>query len=347
MSSTERTAGMADTAQAVSATQPASAAQPAPVDLLFAGDVFCDLIFSNVAMPEPGAEVFADAFTITPGGTANRAVAAARLGARTALLSELGFDPLGSHLASILAAEADLDLRWLRRTAGYQTPVSAALTGEHERSFVTYQEPGLPLVWADDAVRVGATHVNAAAELPSWVPGLRAAGTTVVGGVGWDATGEWSAATLARLDGLDVFIPNDLEAMRYTRTEDAVAAARALGEHVEQVVVTRGRDGAVAFNAGTGELVEVPAVIVAAVDPTGAGDVFTASFMASERFGWDQRTRLQFGCLCASLSVRRLGGAASAPRAVDVADYLAEHRPAGDWAAIAAWAASAAAPAPA
>ena len=78
------------------------------VDLLFAGSVFCDIVFSGVPVPAPGTEVFAGAFAVTPGGTANRAVAAARLGATTSLVSELGDDPLGTYVAGVLANEANL-----------------------------------------------------------------------------------------------------------------------------------------------------------------------------------------------------------------------------------------------
>jgi len=103
------------------------------LDLLFAGSVFCDLVFAGVPVPEPGAEVFADAFKLTPGGVANRAVAGSRLGARTALLSQLGDDPLGLHMVAVLSAEPDLDLTWLRCTPGFQSPVTVSLTGMHER----------------------------------------------------------------------------------------------------------------------------------------------------------------------------------------------------------------------
>ena len=67
------------------------------LDLLFAGSVFCDLVFAGVPVPDPGGEVFARAFRLTPGGVANRAVAASRLGARTALLSALGFPFQGQN----------------------------------------------------------------------------------------------------------------------------------------------------------------------------------------------------------------------------------------------------------
>ncbi|MFE2446193.1 hypothetical protein ACFXDF_29805, partial [Streptomyces sp. NPDC059426] len=51
------------------------------LDVLFAGEVFCDLVFGGIPhLPTPGTEVYADRFAVSPGGTANRAVATARLG---------------------------------------------------------------------------------------------------------------------------------------------------------------------------------------------------------------------------------------------------------------------------
>jgi sugar/nucleoside kinase (ribokinase family) len=308
------------------------------VDLLFAGSVFCDLVFAGVPLPEPGAEVYAEAFKLTPGGVANRAVAAARLGAPTVLLSQLGDDPLGAQMAALLSSEPHLDLRWLRRKSGFQSPVTVSLTGRHERGFITYQEEADPLEWPEGGPTVTATHVSMQHDLPDWVGRLRANGTTVFGGVGWDSSGQWSQSVLRRLDEIDVFVPNDIEAMRYTQTDDAHDAARELGRYVELAIVTRGSRGVVAFERSSNRIVEVPSVPVTAVDPTGAGDVFVASFMASIRLDWSLEQRLQLAGLCASLSVRTLGGAASAPRPSDIVDFLATGWPPGDWSRIAAWA---------
>jgi sugar/nucleoside kinase (ribokinase family) len=143
---------------------------------------------------------------------------------------------------------------------------------------------------------------------------------------------------LARLGDVDVFVPNDLEAMRYTQTDSACSAARQLGRHVELALVTRGSRGVVAYERSTDQLLEVDAVPVPALDPTGAGDVFVASFMASQAYGWSLEQRLRLAGLCASLSVRTLGGAASAPRPVDIAEFLAGAPPPGEWSSIASWA---------
>jgi sugar/nucleoside kinase (ribokinase family) len=85
-------------------------------------------------------------------------------------------------------------------------------------------------------------------------------------------------------------------------------------------------------------VIETPAIAVDVVDPTGAGDVFVASFMASLHTGWPIETRLRFASLCASLSVLSLGGAAGAPRPAAISRYLSECRPHGDWSLIEQWA---------
>ncbi len=167
-----------------------------PVDLLFAGTVFCDLVFAGVMLPEPGAEVYATDFTMSPGGVATRAVAGARLGSRTALLSQLGDDFIGQYLFGALSVEPNLDVGWLRRQPGFRSPVTVSLTGQHERQFITYQEPAGPLEWSCDRPPVAATHVSIEHDLPAWVGRLRGCGTTVYGGVGWDPTGLWSARNL-------------------------------------------------------------------------------------------------------------------------------------------------------
>lgn len=303
--------------------------------------MFCDLVFAGVLMPEPGAEVYAADFAMSPGGVATRAVAGARLGARTALLSQLGDDPLGRYLTGTLATEPNLDLSWLRCEPGFQSPVTVSLTGQHEREFITYQEQAEPLRWPTDRPTVAATHVSIQRDLPDWVARIREQGATVYGGVGWDSSGRWSRSTLERLAQVDVFVPNEAEAQRYTQTDDACAAARSLGRHVALAVVTRGGRGVIAYDRATDSVIEQPAVPVTALDPTGAGDIFVASLMASEGLDWPLAERLRLAGLCGALSVRTLGGAASAPRPADIVEFLADRRPVGDWTTIGDWAAAA------
>ena len=306
------------------------------IDVLVAGRVFADLVFTGVHAPEPGAEVYADGFAISPGGAANRAVASARLGAHTALVAELGDDPIGCIVARSLRDEPDLDLRFAVQRVDYQIPISVAITDGHERSFVTYEHSGeLPPWPASTPVRVA--HVGLGrGPVPAQATRLRANGTTIVGGVGWDPSGQWSETLLDHLEGVDVLIVNDHEAVQYTRAGTVEAALDVLARVVDTAVVTLGPRGAVAAK-GSARL-HVPAIAVDAVDPTGAGDAFAAAFMAATAWDWELRERLRLASVCATCSVRSAGGARSAPHPAEIAQLLAGHHSDPAWAPVRHWA---------
>jgi sugar/nucleoside kinase (ribokinase family) len=306
------------------------------IDVLVAGRVFADLVFTGVHAPEPGAEVYADGFAISPGGAANRAVASARLGAHTALVAELGDDPIGSIVARSLRAEPDLDLRFAVERADYQIPISVAITDGHERSFVTYEHSGELPPWPDSTpVRVA--HVGLGrGPVPEQAARLRANGTTIVGGVGWDPSGQWSETFLDHLEGVDVLIVNDHEAVQYTRAGTVDAALDVLAGVVDTAVVTLGPRGAVAGH-GSARL-HVPAIVVDAVDPTGAGDAFAAAFMAATAWDWELQDRLRLASVCATCSVRSAGGARSAPHPAEIAQLLADNHSDAGWTPVRRWA---------
>lgn len=312
------------------------------LDALFVGSLFCDLVFHGAEIPEPGQEVYASGFALAVGGVANAGVASARHGLATGIVGLIGGDPLSDFVHSTLAREPRLRLDWLTRDAAATIPVSVALTNEHDRAFITYEEPQPePTVSSEHPLPgVSTCHVGLDRAGADWICDLRDAGTSVYAGVGWDASAQWDQRSLALLDHVDVFVPNEGEAVNYTRSRSVEEAARALAEQVPLVVVTLGKAGAMAIDSANGRLVSVPAVPVRAVDPTGAGDVFTASLMAASVFGWPLETRLRFACLSASLSVRSLGGAASAPCPDQIVSFIEAQGAVGEWGDILDWARS-------
>ena len=52
-----------------------------------------------------------------------------------------------------------------------------------------------------------------------WPTLARERGALVFADVGWDPSRAWSRDTLGRLDQVDAFLPNAVEAMSYTRTD--------------------------------------------------------------------------------------------------------------------------------
>ena len=172
-----------------------------------------------------------------------------------------------------------------------------------------------------DPPRCRAAIVSVGGELEPWAAAATANGTRLYGDVGWDPRGEWAPQVLATLGHFYAFMPNDVEAMAYTRTEDPWAALYALADHVPVAVVTVGQQGAMAIDSLTGEEEWVPALPVTAYDPTGAGDCFGAAFVMADLAGFSLADRLSFANLCASLSVQEVGGSLAAPGWGDIADW--------------------------
>ena len=140
-------------------------------------------------------------------------------------------------------------------------------------------------------------------------------GTYVIGDVGWDDSGLWDSGDLAPLDLVDIFVPNEEEACNYTRAGSAISAAEQLAELVPTVVVTRGPNGTVVAGDdghggnGVNGSFALPAYPARTVDPTGAGDVFSAVLAWGVAQGVELRQAISAASLAGALSTERLGGA--------------------------------------
>jgi sugar/nucleoside kinase (ribokinase family) len=285
-------------------------------DVLVTGLLFYDLVLTGLGKPPAaGEEIWTAGMGCGPGGIANLAVAAARFGLRTSLATVFGDDFYGEYCRDILCDQEGVDLSLSRTADDWPTPVTVSLADGDDRALVTHgQEPPYSqdaLMGDPPAARTALVHLEA--EPRRWLAKAAANGTQIYADVGWDPTQVWSTALLDQLSLCHAFLPNETEAMAYTRTDSAVAALGTLSELVPVAVVTRGGDGAVAVDQITGEYAEVPALGTDVLDATGAGDVFGASFVAASLGGWPLAERLRFAVLAAGLSVGHHGGALAAP----------------------------------
>lgn len=297
------------------------------VDVFITGTVFLDIIFTGLTgMPTLGTETFASGMGSAPGGVANLAIAASRLGLRTALAAAFSTDAYGDFCWTTLAEQEDVDLSCSRRFENWHSPVTVSMAMGGDRAMVTHAHPA-PL---RSSVMCGtAPHARAVfADLgPSgsddweWVEVASRAGSLVFTDVGWDETGEWSSRVLDRLQYCHAFLPNAREAMSYTHTDTIQDALYRLADLVPLAVVTDGANGALAIDSTTGEEASVPSLRVNAIDATGAGDVFAAAMIHGTLAAWPLYQRLAFASLCSALAVQQFGGSLSAPGLGDVIDW--------------------------
>lgn len=302
-------------------------------DLLLTGSVSLDIIFTGLdSLPEPGTETWADGMGSSPGGIANQAIAASRLGLRTSLASAFGDDAYGDFNWDILENQEHVDLSRSQKFEGWHSPVTVSMSVHQDRSMVTHGHPSpVPIAHLlGQPPRCRAAVADVVPEPEQGSLDLHMAGTKLFGSVGWDPTETWPQASLDSLDRFHAFMPNTAEAMAYTRTDDPWRALYALADKVPVAVVTLGHQGAMAVDSITGEEEWVPTLPVNAYDPTGAGDCFTAAFIMGDLAGWKLADRLAFANLCAGLSVQEVGGSLAAPGWGDIADWWTAANRGGD-----------------
>ena len=310
-----------------------AAQQPALLpefDVFLHGTVFLDIIFTGLSSPPtPGMEIWASGMGSSPGGIANLATAASRLGLRTSLAAAFGDDVYGEFCWRTLADQEGIDLSHSRSFEHWHSPVTVSIATNGDRSMVTHgHQPPVPATEMigtpprSRAVMLDLqTDPGTAGSTPEWVEHAKRDGACVFADVGWDDTGVWSPATLDQLSSCDAFLPNASEAMAYTRTDTPRDALYALADRVPLAVVTNGVHGAMAIDSATGEEAEVPALRTSAIDPTGAGDVFSTGIVLGTLEGWPLAHRLAFAAVCSGLAVEQFGGSLAAPGLGDVLDW--------------------------
>ncbi|MFE0455965.1 ribokinase [Streptomyces sp. NPDC058914] len=293
-------------------------------DLLVVGSANADLVIGVERRPGAGETVLGSDLAVHPGGKgANQAVAAARLGARTALLARVGDDAHGRLL---------LDSQ---RAAGVDTVgvlVGGAPTGvalitvdpSGDNSIVVSPGANGRLTPRDVRAAAGlcraARVVSAQLEIPletvvEVVRNLAPGGRFVLNP---SPPRPLPAEVLAACDPL---IVNEHEA-RVILGDAGVGdapedwARALLAQGPRSVVVTLGAEGALVASAEG--VARVASVKVDAVDTTGAGDSFTAALAWKLGTGASLAEAAAYAARVGAVAVTRRGAQESFPTAEEV-----------------------------
>lgn len=128
------------------------------------------------------------------------------------------------------------------------------------------------------------------------------------------------------LEFTDIFLPSGHEVTLLAEAADEASAVRelhALG--VKEIVIKRGADGSSHF-AGD-QRVDVAALPVREVDPTGAGDCFGATFTTCRLLGYSPQKALQYANAAGASAVSQLGPMEGAADFAALDLLLAQSRP--------------------
>jgi 5-dehydro-2-deoxygluconokinase len=301
-------------------------------DLITMGRVGVDLYPEQIGVPLAEVRTFAKSL----GGSAtNVAVAAARLGARSAVITKVGDDPFGPYVREALRGFG-VDDRWVGTHPTLRTPVVfCEIHPPDDFPLLFYREPQAPDMTIEaaeldlDAIRAArvfwTTGTGLSAE-PSRTATLtaleaRSEGLTVHDldhrPMFWSdesEAGHWARRALRHAT---VAVGNRDEVAVAVRTRDPYAASSALLDlGVQIAVVKRGPEGVLARTRD--ELVEVPPVPVDVVCGLGAGDAFGGALVHGLLHGWSLERTIRLANAAGAHVAARLACADAMPSLSDI-----------------------------
>ncbi len=309
--------------------------------VLAIGETLIDVIVDDGA---PGLETAARFVARDGGAPANVAVALARLGVDSAFGGVVGDDPFGRRLRAMLDREG-VDTSRLLSTP--DAPTSLAFAWKDERGDGHFQLLRLAdrLLTGDDLAGFGIGHVAAivvgsvalAAE-----PSRQAIGCAVELATAADVPvvfdvnlrpSLWPDIEAAREVCLPIIERSTLlklsldDARHVFGVEDdpeaAVESARRHAPHF--IVLTDGARGAW-FVDETGAIRHVPAFDVESVEPTGAGDAFTAALVSrllSRDWSPPSESDVRYSSAAGALATTKAGALEGLPTASELDELLA------------------------
>ncbi len=293
------------------------------MDALVFGNVTLDVICYPVNEVPRHESISFDDVTISPGGCgSNTAIGLAAMGVPTEIVARTGDDD-SADLLFRYWERVGVDARFVQRTVEMSTGTSVGLidtdfqprfihtSGANRRLMAAIIEPEKLAEIGVKFFHIAGFFVlpNLFAEVGKKLAKLRSLGITtsldVVFNMRMDDP-KLRAALWDSLPHLDYFISNDHESFRLTGETDTTRAATILKERgAKNVIIKLGAKGCYALsNEYTGV---VPALKVAVVDTTGAGDAFAAGFIAALSQGKGVKAACESGNKAGAKIVQKLG----------------------------------------
>jgi ribokinase len=301
------------------------------ISVVVVGSCNVDLNSYVARVPEAGETVIGESFETRMGGKgANQAVAASRFGSSVAMIGAVGTDSFGELMISNFGIEG-VNSNHVSRIEGASGVAAIWVSADGENRIVVISGANSS-VGASEAetamaefhaakVVLGQLEISQAATLAAFVQAKARGLTTVL-----------NPAPIAELDpallgATDWLIVNEIEFAQLHRTGRGPSEAGAVGELAEQtgcrVLVTLGADG-VLLLAADGQLEQIAAPSVKAVDTVGAGDCFLGAFAHGLAHELDERKAIEVAVRAASLSVQRRGAQSSFPSRNEAKEILQE-----------------------
>jgi sulfofructose kinase len=297
------------------------------VDVLCVGLAVYDLVLPVDHHPGEDEKCFASGFVGAGGGpAANAAVTVARLGGTAAFAGYLGRDPFGDLHFEELRSEGVLTDLIVR--GPLPSPFSAILVKPDGKRTVISHRAATPVL---EEAQVDFSGIRPRVVLfdghePLISPSLARSARTDGAAIVLDA-GSVHVGTLQLAPLCDYLIASEKFGRDFCREDDPLEAIGKLARVAPAAVITLGTGGLV-WCAG-GACGEIPAFTVAAVDTTGAGDIFHGAFALRTALGDGFAAALRYAGAAAALGCTKMGARPGIPKDNEVKEFLEKFRDAG------------------
>ncbi len=283
------------------------------------GDLNLDVIALHRELPRIGSESIAEKVVLRAGGTAsNFSISLAALGFAVCPVAAIGRDPFGEFVLSELKSN-HVDVSMVKETPEDLTGICYVTVAGNERTMFTYRGANRLLDLRDDDIRklegFDAIHISCYALLEGrqrdsvlrLLGSERIRETDLITSDLCPPFARYIDAKLLRelRDLIDVLLLNELE-LEGLMGLVGCGSPEELASWLDAIlVVKRGSMGAV-IHLADGARSAVRSEQIEAVNPTGAGDVFAAGFVAGLLGGLDPVDAAALGSKTAGVAVRSL-----------------------------------------
>ena len=295
-----------------------------------------DLYPEQIGVPLAEVKTFAKSL----GGSAtNVAVAAARLGHRSAVVTKVGDDGFGPYVRAALE-EFGVDARYVGTDPDLRTPLAfCEIHPPDDFPLLFYREPKAP----DSNIKTEDLDLEEISSVPLfWITGTglseepsrsttlgameaRSGGITVIDldyrPMLWNSREETERWYREALKHATVALGNQEEVEVAVGTADPHEASAALLDlGLELAIVKRGPNGVLARTAEG--VAEAPPIEVDVVNGLGAGDAFGGALCHALLSGWDPERTIRFANAAGAIVASRLACADDMPTEGEVEELL-------------------------
>jgi len=301
-------------------------------DVVVYGSTALDIYGSIERLPKTEETMYVEEIGRYPGGMgANVAVALARLKVPTAFVGKIGSDHLsGMLLENLHKNNVDISNATVARLNSLQTLILTA--GEGKRWLLTLGSPGTAISLTSPTeidwnmargsriIYIGEVFIEVASVLASFA---KTQGKTVVyrPGIPYLRLGVEKIHDV--LEHTDIFILNNVgwTVLQETSKEKLETPADLLKRGPSTVIMTRGSEGCEVYTREERFIMPIPHDLRSrfkVVDPTGAGDSFSAGVIKGLLEGWNLKKAISYGQVAAIITCSRLGAAPAFPTVEEV-----------------------------